>query len=140
MDLHEAMAFVRGRKQGVLATIRQNGRPQLSNIMYVTGDDDTMRISITDTRAKTANIRRDPRASLYVVGDNFWQYIVIEAAAELTPVAADPHDDTVEQLVAYYKAGNGEHDDWDDYRAAMVADRRLILNLRPEKAYGILPA
>ncbi len=134
------MAFVRERKQGVLATIRQNGRPQLSNIMYVTGDDDAMHISITDTRAKTANLRRDPRASLYIAGDSFWQYIVVEAAAALTPVASDPHDDTVNQLVDYYKAGNGEHEDWDDYRAAMVADRRLILTLRPENAYGILPS
>ena len=138
MDLHEALEFVRGRKQGVLATIRQNGRPQLSNIMFVTGDDDTIRISITDTRAKTANLRRDPRASLYVLGDNFWQYIVIEATAELTPVASDPHDDTVEQLIAYYKAGNGEHENWDEYRAAMVADRRLILALHPNRAYGLI--
>jgi PPOX class probable F420-dependent enzyme len=106
--------------------------------MYVTGDDDTIRISITDTRAKTANLRRDPRASLYALGDNFWQYIVIEAAAELTPVASDAQDDTVAQLVAYYKAGNGEHENWDEYRAAMVADRRLILALHPERAYGLI--
>jgi PPOX class probable F420-dependent enzyme len=109
--------------------------------MYVMGDDDTPRISITDSRAKTGNLRRDPRASLYVVGDNFWQYIVIEATADLSAVAADPHDDTVEQLIAYHRAGNDEeHSDWDEYRAAMVADRRLILSLHPERAYGILPS
>jgi PPOX class probable F420-dependent enzyme len=139
MDLTEALTFVKGRKNGVLATIRANGRPQLSNILYVEGDDGVLRISITDTRAKTANLRRDPRASLYVVGDNFWQYVVIECTAELTPVAADPHDATADQLVAYYKAGNGEHDNWEEYRAAMVADRRLILALTPERAYGMVP-
>jgi PPOX class probable F420-dependent enzyme len=138
MDLTEGLAFIRQRKQGVLATIRANGRPQLSNILYVPGDDGVLRISITDDRAKTANLRRDPRASLYVVGDTFWQYIVIEAAAELTPVATDPHDDTVDQLVAYYQAGNGEHPNWDEYRATMVADRRLILSLHPERAYGMV--
>jgi PPOX class probable F420-dependent enzyme len=138
MDLTEALTFVRARKQGVLATIRTNGRPQLSNILYVPQEDGTLHVSITDGRAKTANLRRDPRASLYVPGDNFWAYIVVEAQAELTPVAADPHDATVDQLVAYYKAGNGEHENWDEFRATMVADGRLILALRPEYAYGMV--
>ena len=137
MELTEALAFVAARKNGVLTTIRANGRPQLSNILYVPGDDGVLRISITDSRAKTKNVRRDPRVSLYVPGDSFWQFIVIEGTAELTPVAADPQDDTVEQLIAYYRAGNGEHPDWDDYRAAMVADGRLICTVRPERAYGI---
>ena len=136
MDLQQALAFVRSRTVGTLATIRANGRPQLSNIMYVV-DGDTITISVTDTRAKTANLRRDPRASLYVVGDNVFQWVVIEAAAELSPVAADPSDATVDALVAYYRAGQGEHPDWDEYRAAMVADKRLVLTLRPERAYGM---
>jgi PPOX class probable F420-dependent enzyme len=138
MDLTQALSFVTARRQGVVVTIRGNGRPQLSNILYVPGDDGVLRISITDSRAKTANIRRDPRVSLYVLGDNFFQYVVLECTAELTPVASDPHDDTVEQLVAYYKAGQGEHDNWDEYRAAMVADKRLILRLHPERAYGMV--
>ena len=140
MELTDGLDFVRARRNGVLTTIRANGRPQLSNILYVPGDGDTFRISITDSRAKTANMRRDPRVSLYVPGDNFFQYVVIEANAELTPVAADPHDDTVELLVAYYKVGNGEHPDWDEYRATMVADRRLIVTLHPERAYGMVMA
>src|SRR5258708_22122395 len=98
MDLTEALDFIRDRKQGVLTTIRANGRPQLSNILYLLGDDGVVRISVTADRAKTANLRRDPRASLYVLGDNFWQYAVVEAAVELMPVAADPHDATVEAL------------------------------------------
>ena len=138
MDLTDALSFVTARKQGVVATIRANGRPQLSNIMYVPGDGGVLRVSITDTRAKTVNIRRDPRVSLYVVGDTFWQYIVVEGTGELSPVAADPHDDTVEQLITYYRAGNGEHENWDDYRAAMVADRRLILSIHTERAYGMV--
>ena len=140
MELADALAFVRARKNGVLTTIRANGRPQLSNILYVPGDDGVLRISVTDSRAKTKNIRRDPRVSLYVPGDNFWQFVVVEGTAALTPVAADPHDDTVEQLIAYYRAGNGEHSDWDDYRAAMVADGRLIAAVHPERAYGLVAA
>ena len=139
MDLTEALAFARKRKQGVLATIRSNGRPQLSNIAYVP-EGDTFLISITDDRAKTANLRRDPRASLYILGDNFYQYVVIEAAAELSPVAAEPNDATVEALIRYYEAVSGAHPDWDEYRAAMIADKRLALTLRPERAYGILPS
>ncbi len=140
MELNEGLEFVRARKNGVLTTIRANGRPQLSNILYMPEDDGTFSISVTDSRAKTTNIRRDPRVSLYVPGDNFWQFVVIDGTAELTPVAADPHDATVERLVAYYRAGNGEHPDWDDYRAAMVADGRLIVTVHPEHAYGIAPA
>ena len=138
MELTEALAFVRARKNGVLTTIRANGRPQLSNIVYVHGDEGMLRISVTDDRAKTANLRRDPRASLYVLGDNFYQYVVVEAQADLTPVAADPHDATVDALVAYYKAAIGEHPDWDEYRASMVTDKRLLVVLRPERAYGMV--
>ncbi len=138
MDLADALAFARDRSQGVLVTIRANGRPQLSNILFVRGEGDTFVISVTADRAKTANLRRDPRASLYVPGDNFYQWVVLEAAAELSPVAADPQDDTVERLVAYYRAGQGEHPDWEEYRAAMVSDRRLVVTLRPERAYGMV--
>ena len=138
MELNEGLGFVRARNHGVLTTIRANGRPQLSNILYVPGDGDTFRISITDSRAKTVNMRRDPRISLYVPGDNFFQYVVLEGTAQLSPVATAPHDDTVEQLIAYYRAGNGEHPDWDDYRATMVAAGRLICAVHPERAYGMV--
>src|ERR1700733_1641456 len=138
MELTDALAFARDRRQGVLTTIRANGRPQLSNILFLPGSGDTLIISVTDDRAKTANLRRDPRASLYVLGDTFWQYVVIEATAELSPVAADPHDATVAALIRYYEAGSGAHPNWDEYRAAMIADKRLALTLRPERAYGIL--
>jgi PPOX class probable F420-dependent enzyme len=138
MELTDALEFARTRTQGVVATIRANGRPQLSNIVYIPDEGDTFLISITDDRAKTANLRRDPRASLYLLGDNFYQYVVIEAAAELSPVAAEPDDATVEALIRYYEALSGAHPNWDEYRAAMIADKRIALTLRPERAYGIL--
>ena len=139
MDLRPALDFIRQRNQGVLTTIRANGRPQLSNILYALGDDDVARISVTDSRAKTANLRRDPRASLYVLGDSFWQYVVLEGKVDVSPVAADPHDDTVEQLIALYRAGQGkEHPDWDEFRMAMVSQGRMVATLAATRAYGML--
>jgi PPOX class probable F420-dependent enzyme len=140
MKLADALPFIRGRRQGVLTTIRSSGRPQLSNIVYALGDDDVARISVTDSRAKTKNLRRSPRASLYVAGDDFWSYAVLDGTAELTPVAADPADETADELVALYQAVAGEHPDWDEYRRDMVANGRLVVRLHFDHAYGMVPA
>jgi PPOX class probable F420-dependent enzyme len=137
MDLDHALSFVGERNRGVLATVKGDGRPQLSNIMYALGDDGLIRISVTADRAKTANLRRDPRASLHVTTDDFWAYVVVEGDVELTPVAEAPDDATVEELIALYRHLQGEHDDWDDYRRAMVDDRRLVARIRPARAYGM---
>jgi PPOX class probable F420-dependent enzyme len=89
-----------------------------------------VRVSVTDTRAKVRNLRRDPRASFYVTSRDFWRWAVADGIAELTPVATDPQDATVEELIEVYRAIAGEHPDWDDFRRAMVADRRLVFRLR----------
>jgi PPOX class probable F420-dependent enzyme len=122
----------------MLIALKSDGRPQSSNIAYAVGDDDVIRISVTDSRAKTANLRRDPRASLHVNRDDFWAYVVIEADVTMLPTAASPDDATVDALVDYYRAVVGEHDDWVEYRQAMVDDRRLLLELHPTHAYGML--
>jgi PPOX class probable F420-dependent enzyme len=121
----------------VLVTLRRDGRPQLSNIVYDLAEG-VARISITADRARYANLRRDPRASLYVSRDDFWGYVVLEGEAELTPVAKAPDDDTVDQLVELYRTISGEHPDWDDYRRAMVADRRVLVSLAVSHAYGMV--
>lgn len=122
---------------GVLATLKRDGRPQLSNVGYAyDAEAGLVRISVTADRVKTRNLGRDPRASLHVTSKDFWTWVVLEGTAQLTPVAADPHDATVEELVAYYRGVNGEHPDWDDYRASMVRDHRLVVRLRPEHTYG----
>jgi PPOX class probable F420-dependent enzyme len=132
--------LVADHRRGVLATIKRDGRPQLSNIGYAYDRAaGVVRISVTADRAKTRNLQRDARASLHVTSDDFWSWVVVEGTADLTPVAADPHDGTVEELVAYYRAVSGEHPDWDEYRQAMVTDRRLVVRLPVEHAYGQLP-
>jgi PPOX class probable F420-dependent enzyme len=129
-------ALVESSTKGVLVTLKRDGRPQLSNVIYAMSDG-VVRISVTDDRAKTRNLRRDARASLYVTSDDFWAYAVVEGTAELSAVAAAPDDDTVEELVELYRAMRGEHPDWDEYRAAMVRDRRLVVRLPIERIYGL---
>ena len=138
MQISEALDFIRDKRNGILIALKSDGRPQSSNIAYAVGDDNVIRISVTDGRAKTANLRRDPRASLHVNRDDFWSYAVIEADVTMTPVAASPDDATVDALVAYYRSLVGEHEDWAEYRQAMVDDRRLLLELHPTHAYGML--
>jgi PPOX class probable F420-dependent enzyme len=137
MELADAMTHVAAGHHGVLITHRGDGRSQPSNIAYYVGDDGLIRISITETRAKTKNLRRDPRCELYVVGDNFWRYLVLDCECELSPVTRDAQDATADELVDYYRAVSGEHPDWDDYRAAMVNDQRLVARLRPSRAFGM---
>lgn len=127
------------RPFGVLATIKRDGRPQLSNLTHHY-DPETNRIlaSITETRAKTRNLRRDPRASYHVTTTDGWSYVVAEGTADLSPVAADPHDATVDELIELYRKVRGEHPDWDEYRAAMVSDQRLVLRLGVERVLGMV--
>jgi PPOX class probable F420-dependent enzyme len=126
------------RGTATLATIKKDGRPQLSVIGYAFDPaDQVIRISITDDRAKTRNLRRDPRATLMVQTEKY-KFAVYDGDAELTPVAEAPDDATVDELVELYRAASGkEHPDWDEYRAAMVADKRLVLRIRVTHAYGM---
>jgi PPOX class probable F420-dependent enzyme len=139
MELDAALAFARQHPRGILVTLKRDGRPQTSNIMFTVGDDGLIRISVTAARAKTRNAARDPRVSLHVNQDDFWAYAVIEGDAELSPVSTEPGDATGQELAEMYRAMQGEHPDWDEYFAAMVRDQRLVLRLRPTHAYGMLP-
>ncbi|MGB9222172.1 PPOX class F420-dependent oxidoreductase [Mycobacterium sp.] len=134
------LAVISGNSLGVLATIKLDGRPQLSNVSYHFDPRElVIRVSITEPRAKTRNLRRDPRASLLVDADDGWSYAVAEGNAELTPPAAAADDDTVEALIALYRNIAGEHPDWDEYRQAMVTDRRVVLTLPISHVYGMPP-
>ena len=129
--------LLREHRTGALVTLKKDGRPQLSNVSFAYDDASrTIRVSATHDRAKTKNLRRDPRASFYVTTPDLGAYLVAEGDAEITAVAADPHDATVDELVEVYRAIAGEHPDWDEYRAAMVTDGRLVIRLRVERAYG----
>lgn len=126
-------------RHGVLTTLKRDGTPQMSIVGFAYDDQDRLiRISVTDSRAKTRNLRRDPRASLLVTPPSMRGYVVLEGTAELTPVARQPDDATVDELVDLYRTIAGEHPDWAEFRQAMVNERRLVLRIAVSHTYGWL--
>ena len=130
-------ALLAASRIGVLATLRADGRPQLSPVTpYYDRDAGIIYVSITEGRAKTTNLRRDPRTALEVTSADGWEWATADGTAELIGPGTDPHGPEVEALVDYYRSAAGEHPDWDEYRAVMVADRRVLLALHVERVYG----
>ncbi|MEE8601555.1 PPOX class F420-dependent oxidoreductase [Euzebya tangerina] len=136
MDLQTAIAWAEDRKHAVLITLRQDGRAQSSDIYYV-AQDGSMLISVTDSRAKTTNMRRDDRVVLHLTEPETWSYVSFDGTVELSPVTTDVGDDTNDRLVAYYRASAAkEHPNWDEYRQAMVDEGRLLVTFTPTSAVG----
>ena len=138
MDLTAALDYLADKRDTVLVTMKKDGRPQLSNIWSKVSTDGSIRISITADRSKAHNITRDPRVSLYATAPGFGSYVVIDGTADLSPVVTDPHDAAADAMVEYYRSLAGEHPDWDDYRAALVRDRRMLVTITPSHAYGMV--
>ncbi len=134
MDTGRAAEFLRAHHRAVLATSRSDGRPQLSPITCTVDDEGRVLISTRETALKTKNLRQRPQASLCVFTDGFFgEWVQVEGDAEIISLP-----DAMDLLVDYYRRISGEHPDWDDYRAAMVRDRRLVVRLRAERAYGMV--
>jgi PPOX class probable F420-dependent enzyme len=130
-------ALLAASRIGVLATLRADGRPQLSPVTpFYDRDKGIIYVSITEGRAKTRNLRRDPRAALEVTSAEGWEWATADGTAELIGPGTDPNGPEVDALVGYYRSAAGEHPDWDEYRAVMVADRRVLLALHVERVYG----
>lgn len=122
---------------GVLATIKASGIPQLSPVTpFFDRPANVVYVSMTAGRAKTANLRRDPRAALEVTSADGWSWATVEGLVTLTGPGADPQSPEVEALVDYYRHAAGEHPDWDEYRSVMVSDRRVLMTLTVERIYG----
>ncbi len=132
MKRDEALAYIRRNHRGVLATIKRDGRPQLSNVAYLLDDDDRIKISVTLDRAKTKNAERDPRVALTVVGDDWYQYVVVEGTAAVVA------DDPLPLLRHVYRGvTGGEHPDWSEFDRAMVRDRRAVLVIAIDRLYPL---
>jgi PPOX class probable F420-dependent enzyme len=122
---------------GVLATIKSNGRPQLSPVLaFYDRAARVLYVSMTEGRAKTTNLRRDPRAALEVTDLDDHSWATAEGTARLTGPGNDPGGPEVQALVDYYRSTAGEHPDWAQYRRAMVADRRVLMAMDVERVYG----
>ena len=121
----------------MLATIKLDGRPQLSP---VTPTYDraagVIRVSSYQGTAKITNLRRDPRVSLEVTSPDGWEWATAEGTATLIGPGTDPFGPEVEALVDYYRAAAGEHPDWAEYRSVMVSDRRVLISMTVDRVYG----
>jgi PPOX class probable F420-dependent enzyme len=135
MTRDEVLAFIRHNPRAVLGTRRGDGGMQLSPVTVAVDDDATLLISTREGAVKTRNVRRDPRVYLCVLNPNFFgDWVQAEGPATIVTLP-----EAMEGLVRYYRLAAGEHPNWDDYRAAMVRDQRLVVRFRPEHAYGQLP-
>ncbi len=127
VDLDGMLEFVRPRHHMVLVTRRRGGEPQLSPVTGGVDVEGRIVISTYPERAKVGNLRRDDRASVMVLSDE-WNgpWLQVDGTTEVLDLPA-----AVEPLVDYYRAISGEHPDWDEYRAAMVAQGKSLLRITP---------
>jgi len=122
---------------GILATIKSSGLPQLSPVTHFYDEAaGVILVSMTEGRAKTANLRRDPRAALEVTSADGWAWATAEGPVTLTGPGTDPAGPEVAALVDYYRRAAGEHPDWDEYRSVMVSDRRVLMTMTVAHVYG----
>ena len=129
MELHEALKFITQHHRAVLATTRRDGNSQLS-LVTAGVDGDTVVVSTRETANKTKNLQRRPRASLLAFTDAFYgDWVQVEGAVEVVPLP-----EAMDGLIAYYRQVAGEHPDWDEYRAAMGRERRVLLRMTIERA------
>lgn len=136
ITVEQAIEWAAARKHAVLITLRKDGRAQSSDVSYAVIDG-ALVVSLTATRAKTANMRRDPRIVAHITDPGTWSYVSFDAVVELGPVTTSPDDDAANALVDYYERVAGEaHPDWDDYRAAMISEQRQLAYIRPSSAVG----
>ncbi|HYU39747.1 MAG TPA: PPOX class F420-dependent oxidoreductase [Acidimicrobiia bacterium] len=130
MDIDRARQFLRENHRAVMATRRANGDPQLSPILCALDSAGRVTVSTRETAMKVKNLRRDPRVSLCVLNDGFFgEWIQVDGSAEIVSLP-----EAMELLIDYYRSLAGEHPDWDEYRAAMGRERRVLVRIDIERA------
>ncbi|GGO67482.1 PPOX class F420-dependent oxidoreductase [Nonomuraea cavernae] len=130
MDLDKAREFLRHNHRAVLQTRRGDGGAQLSPVTVGVDADGHVVISTRETAVKTRNVRRDPHVSICAFTDAFFgEWVQVDGQAEVISLP-----EAMDHLVTYYRDIAGEHPDWDDYRAAMIRERRVILRVTLTRA------
>jgi PPOX class probable F420-dependent enzyme len=131
VDLNEAREYLRTHHRAVLATMRRDGTPQMSPVTVSVDADGYAVVSSRQTAVKTKNVRRDPRAWICAFPDTFYGGPFVQVEGDVSIVELP---DAMEGLVEYYRSVSGEHPDWDDYRAAMERDQRVLIRLALTRA------
>lgn len=130
MDADEARDFLRTHHHGVLATFRRDGRPAMSPMAAAVDGEGRVVVSTRETAMKVGHLRRDPRVAFTCFVDDFFgPWVQVEGTAEIIALPG-----AMEPLVDYYRAVGGEHDDWDEYRAAMVREKRVLIRFSIDRA------
>lgn len=130
MELDDARTFVRQHHRAVLATRTPTGDLQQSPILVAVDEEGRFLVSTRETAYKARNVRSDPWVQLLVLSDGFFgPWVWIEGEAEVVSLP-----DAMEPLIVYYRSVSGEHDDWDEYRAAMRRDRRVLVRIDARRA------
>ncbi|WP_121010418.1 PPOX class F420-dependent oxidoreductase [Saccharothrix australiensis] len=130
MELDRARDFIRRNPRAVLATYRPDGSPQMSPVLASVDDAGFVVVSTRETAYKVRQVRADPRVALCFMTEGFFgEWIQVEGTASVVPLPA-----AMEPLVDLYRRISGEHPDWDDYRAAMVRERRVVLRVDLHRA------
>jgi PPOX class probable F420-dependent enzyme len=130
MDVAAAQEFLRHNHHAVIATFRKDGRPALSPVTVAVDEAGRVIISTRQTSMKVKHLRRDPRIAVTAFTDAFYgDFVQVEGSAEIVELPG-----AMDLLVDYYRRAAGEHPDWDDYRAAMERDQRVIVRFAIERA------
>ena len=130
MDVEDAVNFARANHRAVLATFRKDGSPQLTPVTVGADGSGAITVSSREPAAKVLNLRRDPRAWVCIFTDQFFgDYVQVEGSADIVELP-----DAMDGLVEYYRSVSGEHPDWEDYRAAMVRDKRVLIRISVTRA------
>ena len=130
MEIAQALEFIRHNHRAVLVTRRGDGRPQVSPVTCAVDEAGAVVVSTRETAMKTKNLRRDPEATLCVLTDAFFgEWVYVSGRAEIVSLP-----EAMDGLVEYYRSVSGEHPDWDDSRAAMERDRRVLLRIQVDEA------
>jgi PPOX class probable F420-dependent enzyme len=138
-DVRALESLLASHRQGILATVNPDGRPQLSNILYLwDAEQEVARITTTAARVKARNLQRDPRCSLHISGEHFWSYAVAEGEAELSAVAESPGDRATQELLPLHTALVGEPEDEERFYGMLIDERRLVIRFRFSRLHGVI--
>ncbi len=130
MDLEKARAFIKENPRAVAATFKSDGRPQMSPVLAAVDDEGRLLISSRETAYKAKNARRDPKVSLCFLNPNFFgDWIQVDGTADIISLP-----EAMDLLVDYYRRLSGEHENWDEYRATMERDKRLVIRVTIHRA------